>query len=128
MIPPRLTKPTVGFIPTTPQSDAGEMIDPSVSVPTATAHKLAATATAEPALEPEGLRSSAYGFFVSPPRALQPLVELLALKFAHSLRLVLPSSTAPAARSLRTRVESCGAPEPSRASEPAVVIILSPVS
>ena len=34
----------------------------SVSVPTAAAARFAATATAEPELEPDGLRSSAYGF------------------------------------------------------------------
>ena len=37
----------------------GQITDPSVSVPTAAAHKLAATATAEPELEPHGLRSRA---------------------------------------------------------------------
>ncbi len=34
-------------------------MEPLVSVPTAAAQKLAAVATAEPALEPEGLRSRA---------------------------------------------------------------------
>jgi len=42
-------------------------MDPSVSVPTATAHKLAAMAAPEPELEPQGLRSNTYGFFVCPP-------------------------------------------------------------
>jgi hypothetical protein len=28
-----------------------------------------------PELDPQGLRSSAYGFFVNPPRPLHPLVE-----------------------------------------------------
>src|SRR5271157_600251 len=73
--PVRLTSPMVGLTPTIPLTDDGEMIEPSVSVPTATAQRLAATATPEPELEPDGLRSSAYGFFVSPPRPLQPLVE-----------------------------------------------------
>jgi hypothetical protein len=58
-IPSRLTSPTVGFRPTRPQIDAGETIEPSVSVPTATAARLAAIAAAEPELEPLGLRSSA---------------------------------------------------------------------
>ena len=52
-----LTSPTVGFSPTKPFSEAGESMDPLVSVPIAAAQKLAAAATAEPALEPEGLRS-----------------------------------------------------------------------
>jgi hypothetical protein len=59
MMPVRLTKPTVGFSPTTPLAEAGERIDPSVSVPTAAAHKLAATAAPEPELDPDGFRSSA---------------------------------------------------------------------
>ena len=60
-IPVRLTSPTVGLIPTSPLTFEGETIDPSVSVPTPTAARLAATATPVPELEPEGLRSSAYG-------------------------------------------------------------------
>ena len=34
-------------------------MEPSVSVPMAAAHRLAATATPEPELEPDGVRSSA---------------------------------------------------------------------
>ena len=58
MIPARLTSPTVGLSPTMPQAFAGLMIDPSVSVPTATTQRLALTATADPELEPDGVRSS----------------------------------------------------------------------
>jgi hypothetical protein len=61
MIPARLTRPTVGLMPTTPQTEDGETIDPSVSVPTATAQRLAETATADPELEPDGLRSRVLG-------------------------------------------------------------------
>ena len=46
-----------------------------------------------PELDPHGLRSSTYGFFTWPPRPLQPLVECVERKFAHSLRLVLPRIT-----------------------------------
>src|SRR5712692_4523882 len=99
MIPARLTNPTVGFIPTMPLIDDGLTIEPSVSVPIAAAQRLAATATADPELEPEGLRSNAYGFLVAPPRALHPLLERLERMFAHSLKLLLPSSTVPASRS-----------------------------
>src|SRR6266705_3320301 len=102
IIPERLTKPTVGLRPTMPLNEAGERIAPSVSVPKATAHRLAATATAEPELEPDGLRSRAYGLQVWPPRALQPLVDREPRKLAHSLRLVFPRMTAPAARSFWT--------------------------
>src|ERR1700712_4462845 len=99
MIPERLTRPTVGLRPTMPQRVAGEMMEPSVSVPMATAQRLAATATADPELDPEGWRSRAEGLRVRPPRALQPLVEGEARKLAHSLRFVLARITAPAARS-----------------------------
>src|ERR1035441_2331772 len=123
MMPLRLTRPTVGLMPARPLMDAGETIEPSVSVPTAIAHRLAAVAAAEPELEPDGLRSSAYGFLVWPPRALQPLVECWPRKLAHSLRLVLPSRTAPAARRRATSKASFGAGASPRAREPAVVCI-----
>src|SRR5881396_494916 len=124
-MPLRLISPSVGLMPTIPLVEEGETIEPSVSVPTAAAHRLAATATAEPELEPEGLRSSAYGFWVSPPRPLQPLVECVERKLAHSLRLVLPRITAPASRSLCTTKESRGGIEPASASDPAVVVMRS---
>ena len=59
IIPARLTSPTVGLMPTIEFADEGQTIEPSVSVPTETAQKFAATATAEPELEPQGLRSIA---------------------------------------------------------------------
>ena len=94
----RLTRPTVGLRPTRPFTDAGQMMLPSVSVPTPIAARLAAIAVPVPELEPHGLRSSTYGFFVCPPRELQPDVDRVERKFAHSLRLVLPRITAPASR------------------------------
>src|SRR5579862_7175017 len=101
-IPVRLTRPSVGLMPTIPLTLDGETIDPSVSVPTASATMFAAIATAEPELEPDGLRSSAYGFRVWPPRALHPLEECVERKLAHSLRFVFPRMTAPASRSRLT--------------------------
>src|ERR687885_739137 len=127
-MPLRLSSPIVGLMPTSALLFDGDTIDPSVSVPIATAQRLAAAATAEPELEPDGFRSSAYGFFVCPPRPLQPLDECVDRKLAHSLRFVFPSSTAPAARSRSTMNASRGTVAPTRASEPAVVIILSPVA
>jgi len=59
MTPARLTRPMVGLIPTRPLQLEGETIDPSVSLPIAAAHRLAAVATPEPLLEPDGERSSA---------------------------------------------------------------------
>src|SRR5919112_5094392 len=96
MIPDRLRRPTVGLRPTTPFAEAGHTIEPSVSVPTAAAPRLALTATADPELEPHGLRSSTYGFRHCPPRALQPLVDRVDRMLAHSLMLVLASRMAPA--------------------------------
>src|SRR6478735_9189514 len=59
MMPLRLTSPTVGLIPTRPAIDDGQMMLPSVSVPTPTAARLAAIALPVPELDPQGLRSSA---------------------------------------------------------------------
>ncbi len=64
MTPARLVRPSVGLMPTTPLAAAGQRIEPSVSVPSDAAHRLAATATAEPELEPQGERSSEYGLRV----------------------------------------------------------------
>src|ERR1700759_4049165 len=107
MIPERLHKPTVGLMPTKPLIDEGETIDPSVSVPIAIAHRLAAAAEPEPALDPLGLRSKIYGHLVWPPLLLQALVECVDLKLAHSLKLVFPNNTAPASRSLAIINASC---------------------
>ena len=111
-----------------PLIEAGEVIEPSVSVPIAIAARPAATAAAEPELEPLVLRSSACGLRVRPPRPLQPLVERVERMLAHSLRLVLPRITAPASRRRATRKASRVACTPSSASEPAVVLIRSPVA
>jgi hypothetical protein len=58
-IPERLTSPTVGLRPTRPQQDAGETIEPSVSVPMPTVTRFADTAAAVPELDPDGFLSSA---------------------------------------------------------------------
>jgi len=59
--PALLVSPTVGFIPTTELESEGHKIDPSVSVPSDTATKLAATDIADPLLDPQG-PSIVYGF------------------------------------------------------------------
>jgi hypothetical protein len=59
MIPLRLMSPSVGLIPTTPLVCDGQMIEPSVSVPTAAAQRLAATAAPDPDEEPQADRSNA---------------------------------------------------------------------
>src|SRR3954453_14125565 len=102
MMPARLTRPSVGLIPTSPDADDGQTTEPSLPFPMPTAARFAAIADPVPELDPQALRSSTYGFFVSPPRPDQPLVECVERKFAHSLRLVFPKITAPASRSRET--------------------------
>src|SRR5688572_4756045 len=92
----RETRPTVGLRPTIPFMAAGQVTDPSVSVPTATAPRPAAMAAPDPEDEPQAVRSSEYGLRTRPPTALQPLIERVERKLAHSERLVLPRITAPA--------------------------------
>src|SRR5260370_8936695 len=106
--PARLTRPTVGLMPTTPFAYAGQTMLPSVSVPIDTAAKLDEAAAPEPELEPHGLRSMPYGLCVWPPRPDQPLIDSKERKFAHSERLVLPRITAPPARSFAPTVHSWG--------------------
>src|ERR1700761_9796110 len=119
-MPVLLTRPRVGLRPTTPQALDGETIDPSVSVPMASGAKPAERPAAEPELEPDGFRSSAYGFAVWPPTVDQPLLDLVARKFAHSDRFALARMIAPAARSRET-TNASGGWTPSSAGEPAVV-------
>jgi hypothetical protein len=87
---------TVGLKPTTPLTEAGQVIEPSVSVPIAAGARPTATATALPEDEPQAVRSGSYGLRVCPPTALQPLIEFGDRMLAHSDRLVLPAMTAPA--------------------------------
>src|SRR3546814_10817004 len=54
----RLTRPTVGLKPTMPFSPAGQVIEPSGSVPTVSAARLAAIAAPLPADDPQVLRRS----------------------------------------------------------------------
>jgi hypothetical protein len=65
---------------------------------------------------------------VWPPRVLQPLIEFLPRKLAHSDRLVLASTTAPAARSRCTSAASRGGAMPISAGEPALVCMRSAVA
>jgi hypothetical protein len=58
-MPARLTKPSVGLMPTIPFAEEGQTMEPSVSLPTVTAQRFAETAAPEPELEPQGVRSSA---------------------------------------------------------------------
>ncbi len=59
MTPARLVRPPVGFTPTMEHAADGQTTEPSVSVSSASAHRLAATAAADPELEPHVERSRA---------------------------------------------------------------------
>src|SRR5262245_64168711 len=55
------TRPRLGFRPTILQSPAGTRPEPAVSVPSASGTRPAATATAEPELEPPGISAALNG-------------------------------------------------------------------
>src|SRR5205814_3362392 len=94
IIPSCETRPRVGFKPTMFSTADGPVIEPSVSVPTATAHRFAATPLAEPELDPHDVQPRSYALIVFPPRALQPTASGYAMsvprKLAHSPRFALP--------------------------------------
>src|SRR3981081_1826086 len=94
--PSRLVRPTVGLMPTMPEADDGLMIEPSVSVPSAAAHRFADTHTPQRELAPPGVVPSAPGCRVGRPPPLQPLDERVERKLAHSLIFALARITAPA--------------------------------
>ena len=59
--------PNVGRKPVAPQVDAGETIEPHVSVPIAKGTRPATVADVDPAEEPEEPDFTFHGFFVRPP-------------------------------------------------------------
>src|SRR5580704_438187 len=109
--PLRLTRPYVGFRPTMPLPADGVRTEPPVSVPMAANNDRAATAAPDPALEPPGYESSCQGLRVS--GTFWP--------YANSWVTVLPTTIAPASRSLRTTVASCVGTNPVSTREPASV-------
>ncbi len=116
MSPYRDTAPYVGFIPTIPQRAAGWRMDPPVSVPSDQGAWHAATAAAEPPLEPPGTRSGSHGLRVSWNAEFSVLDPI-----ANSSMFVLPITTAPAASRRATQVAVYTGVKPSRMREPAVV-------
>src|SRR5437773_98769 len=99
-----------------PQKDAGWRIDPPVSEPSAAGAIRAATAAADPPLDPPGARSSAHGLRVG-PKAEFSVDEPI----ANSSQLVLPTTIAPARSRRVTTVASYGGTNDSRIFDPAVV-------
>src|SRR5262245_36740181 len=113
--PARETRPHVGRTPTTPHHAAGLRTEPPVSSPSVNAQSAAAVAIPEPDDDPPGSCSTFHGLHGwpngncrVPPRA-------------NSVRLSLPSSTPPAARSLATTVASAVAGAALGIREPIVV-------
>ena len=106
----------MGFTPTTPQSAAGWRIDPPVSEPSPSGAYPAATAAAEPPLEPPGTRDGSCGLRVG-PNAEFSVDEPI----ANSSRLVLATGTAPAASTRSTTVAVYGGRQPSRIRDEHVV-------
>src|SRR5204863_7145057 len=92
-----------------PQRAAGCRIDPPVSEPSANGAMPAATATADPPLDPPGIRSSAQGLRVTPNAEFSVDDPI-----ANSSQLVLPTITAPAASRCFTAVASNGGTNCSR--------------
>ena len=84
-------------MPGMPQNAPGCRIEPPVSVPSAATAMPAATAAAEPPLEPPGVHRRSHGLRVRPCKGLS-----VNPRKPNSEVLVMPRMTAPAARSLAT--------------------------
>ena len=104
-----------------PHIAAGQVTDPSVSVPRAISTNPEPTAAPLPELEPHAVQDGSNGLLVSPPTELQPLEEEVERKLAHSDRFVFPTMMAPTLRNRATTGASCAAILLIKASEPAVV-------
>src|SRR5688572_17314928 len=99
----RATRPVEGRRPTTPAYEAGRRIEPPASVPSARGARPAASAATAPPLEPPGVSSVFHGLRVGPNTRLSVNEDS-----ANSGVLVLPTMTAPDARTRATATSSCG--------------------
>src|SRR5271155_3930414 len=97
------TRPYVGISAGTPQYAPGCRIEPPVSVPSDITDRPAATAAADPPLEPPGTLSRAAGFRTGPYAEFS-----FELPIANSSQFVLPRITAPAFSSRSIAVASYG--------------------
>jgi len=93
------TAPYVGFNPTTPQCEAGFLIEPPVSEPSVKSAKSAAIAAAGPEDEPPEMSLGFVGFFVGPKLEVSPEAPE-----ANSSIFNIPKRIASSARSLFTTV------------------------
>jgi hypothetical protein len=111
MQPLLLTRPNVGRRPEAPQARQGEMMLPSVSLPSANATRPAATADAEPADEPlEPVRGS-HGLRVMPPNHWSPCASAPSESLATSTAPASSSRAATVAFSSMNRSLYCGTPQ-----------------
>ncbi len=98
---PSVIRPWVGFSPTSPQHDAGMRIEPPPSLAWAIGTSPAATAAADPPLEPPGVRVRSHGLCVGP----QASGSVVGSEPSSGL-FVRPAVTRPAALNRSTRVVS----------------------
>src|SRR5215217_676796 len=110
------TRSKVGLNPTRPHQADGIRIEPPESEPSATSARPAATAAAEPPLDPPATRPGATGFGTVPKCGFCEVTP-----YANSCRFVLPTFAYPASSSRRTagalRSGTCSA----KITEPYVV-------
>ena len=108
--------PKVGFRPTHPHSAAGMRTLPPVSLPVAAATSRAATAAADPPLDPPAIRDRSCGLCVVPKNGL-----IVVTPPPSSWVLVLPRSTVPASVRRATTAASCSGIQRSCRRDPPVV-------
>ena len=99
----RVVRARLGLRPTSPQHDAGMRREPPMSLPWAIGTRPAATAAAEPPLDPPGDRSRAQGLWAGPKARGSVVGDIVS-----SGTLVRPSCTSPAFRKRRVRPVSAG--------------------
>jgi hypothetical protein len=95
-------RPRVGFSPTSPQHDAGILVEPPPSAACASGTMPPATAAEEPPLEPPGVRSVSQGLRAGPKRR-----DSETGRIPNSGMFVLPTITKPASRTRLVTNESC---------------------
>src|SRR5262245_57808671 len=96
---------------------AGFRTEPALSVPMDAKQRSAATATADPPLEPPGILDKSHGLYVVPKYGL-----IVVPPAAHSCILVFPRIIAPALLSRATTVASKSGTQSARIFDPAVVL------
>ena len=112
----QVTRPREVFRPTTPQADAGILIEPPPSEPVAIGTIPAPTAAPDPPLEPPAMWSPLQGVLVGP----QATVSVVPIT-PNSEVVARPTGTMPQARTRRTSSDCTCATHPSASRLPASV-------